>query len=102
MPLTNEAYIAQLETDKAELLTQIENYAKEQAAKVIIFHEQEKLLAEKDKQLVAQEQQIGESEELISKLKARIHQLAQAKKTSATTIHSDSENEQEKPIIKKV
>ena len=103
MPLTNEAYIAQLEQDKAELLTQIENYAKEQAAKVIIFNDQKKLLDEKNKQWEAQEQQLEESEELITKLKTRISQLAKAKKSYATTVQSDSDNENEdKKIITKV
>ena len=57
----NEKYVAELETEKADLLAKLANYEKEQQASVKVFKDQEKLINEKEEQL--------------EKLKSRIHQL---------------------------
>src|SRR4051812_4680903 len=67
-----EKYASELETEKAELLTKIAAYEREQKASVVIFHDQEKLIDEKGKQLDDREQLISEKEEAIAKLKTRI------------------------------
>ena len=62
----NEKYVAELETEKADLLAKLANYEKEQQASVKVFKDQEKLINEKEEQL--------------EKLKSRIHQLFKDKK----------------------
>ena len=96
MTLTNEAYIAELETDKAELLAKVANYEEEQKLAVTTFKSQEKLLAQKDQQLTEKDHLISDKEEAITKLKVRISELAKLQKVAATTIHCDNEAEIEK------
>lgn len=76
----NEKYVAELETEKADLLAKLANYEKEQQASVKVFKDQEKLINEKEKQLISKDEQLSEKEEQLEKLKSRIHQLFKDKK----------------------
>jgi hypothetical protein len=82
--LQQEKYVAELETEKADLLTKLANYDQEQKASVKVFQDQEKLLDQKEQQLISKDEQLTEKEEQLEKLKTRIHQLFKDKQEQNT------------------
>ena len=98
-----EKYVLELETEKANLLKQLANYAKEHKASVKVFKDQEKLISAKEQQLISKDEQLSEKEEQLEKLKTRIHQLFKDKKepvnqeTSTKEIATQTEEEINSP-----
>jgi hypothetical protein len=95
---TLEENCSKLETDKLNLLNDIETYRKEKIASFIILNEQKELIAEKDNQLISKDDELDElikerkaKEEKITKLIKINDELAEEKEQLVTEAETNIE-----------
>ncbi|WNE40628.1 MAG: hypothetical protein mread185_000085 [Mycoplasmataceae bacterium] len=111
--------IARLETEKAEHLTLIANYEKEQKLAVATFKNQETIISSQEKQLQSKDSEISELNNKISQRAIRISELFQEKQelrklltdnnitpsepleTAEIAIQTDSQADQEIELLEK-